>query len=108
MIKSSPEALDLVGRIFSCHTKDVSLGGIKLFVDIDIPCGAILELEIIFSNSPERYWLIGNVIWCDEYVDESLEGDWYNIGVSFDVAENPQFSSWGEAILELLSRGWED
>ena len=106
MIKSSPEAEDLVGRIFFCHTKDVSIGGIKLLVDIDIPCGAILELGIIFSNSPERHWQMGNVIWCDGCVDESLEqGNWHNIGIRFDTDANPKFNSWIETVIKLLAKG---
>ena len=124
-IQSSPEALDLEGRIFSCNSYDVSLGGVMLVVDIPVPVGSLdvtlggvmlvvdipvpvgslLELEIVFNHSSERYWHIGNVVWVGE-----VEGspDWYHIGIRFDTAKNPQFSSWQSAVSKLIEKSKED
>jgi hypothetical protein len=103
-VQSSPNAPELEGRVFSCYSSDVSFEGIQMCVDIDVPCGFILELEIIFSNSSEKHWQMGYVIWRDGSIDESLgEGDWYNIGVGFDIFINPQFSSWKTTVLNLLA-----
>ena len=100
-VQSSPEALDLAGRIFSCHSTDVCLEGIKMSIDTDIPANPLLELVIIFSDSPERFLQIGNVVWVGEVEGSS---DWHHIGIKFDTAENPQFSSWIEAVLKLLTK----
>ncbi|MEE8378843.1 MAG: PilZ domain-containing protein, partial [Gammaproteobacteria bacterium] len=97
-VRSSTEALDLVGRIFSCHSSDVSLEGIKMHIDIELPIGALLELEIVFKDSPGRFLQIGDVIWCDGFVDESLEGCWYDVGVKFKTVTNP----WKRAVSKLL------
>jgi hypothetical protein len=107
-VQSSPEVPELEGRVFSCHSTDVSLEGIKMHIDTDLPVGALLELEIIFSNSPERYWQIGNVIWCDEWVDYSSDKEnWHNIGIRFDTAENLQISSWQSGVSKLIEKSKE-
>jgi hypothetical protein len=97
-VQSSPEALDLTGRIFSCYSSDVSFEGIQMCVDTEMSCGAILEMDIIFSNSPGRLLQIGNVIWCDGFVDEILEGCYYNIGVRFETVTKP----WEWAVSKLF------
>jgi hypothetical protein len=107
-VQSSPEAPELEDRVFSCYSSDVSLEGIKMRIDTDIPCDAILVLEIFFSNSPERHLQMGYVIWCDGCVEESLEGDWYNIGIRFDQVTNPKFSPWREAVSLLIEKSQED
>lgn len=106
----SPVAIELEGRVFSCYSSDVSFEGIQMCVDTDIPCGAILVLEIIFCNSPKKYMQLGNVMWCDGCVDESLQGDWYNIGVRFETDTNTNLKSspWRAAVSLLLEKSKED
>ena len=85
-IKSSPDAPELEDRVFYCHSSDVSFGGLQLLIDTNIPIDALLVLEIVFIHTSERFWQTGNVAWCDECVDESLEqGNWYNIEIRVDL-----------------------
>jgi hypothetical protein len=100
-IQSSPDAQNLEGRIFSCHSIDISLRGLKLWVNIPVPIGALLELEIVFNNLSTRFQHVGNVVWT--WADEGLT-DWYNIGIHFNTLANPQFDSWGSAVLKLLEK----
>ena len=103
-VQSSPEALDLTGRIFSCYSSDVSFEGIQMCVDTEMSCGSILELEIIFNDSHGRIWQTGNVVWCDGFVDAILEDCSYNIGVRFETVTNP----WRWAVSKLLEKSKED
>jgi hypothetical protein len=93
-VQSSPDARDLEGRVFSCHSIDVSLRGLKLWVNIPVPIGAILELEIVFDHLSTRFQHMGNVVWL--WTDEGLT-DWHNIGIKFNTSANPQFDSWRSA-----------
>jgi hypothetical protein len=99
IVQSAPETPDLEGKVFPCRLKDVSLGGIKLWVDVPVPIGALLELEIVFNHSPERYHHTGNVVWVWE--GEGLT-DWQNVGIKFNISAYQQFNIWESAISRLL------
>ena len=100
-VQSSPEASELEDRVFSCRSFDVSLGGIMLWVDIPVPVGSLLELEIVFNHSSDRYWHVGNVVWVGEVEGSPYR---YHIGIRFDTVENLQFSSWQSAVSKLLEK----
>jgi hypothetical protein len=102
-IQSVPGVPDLEGRIFACHAKDVSFNGMQLYIDIEIPCGALLELEIVFIHSSERYWHTGYVVWYDDWMEDSPDQEnRFSIGIRFETITNPQSSSWRSAVSQLL------
>ena len=99
IVQSAHESPDLEGKVFPCRLTDVSLGGIKLWVDVPVPIDALLELEIVFNHSSERYHHTGCVVWVWE--GEGLT-DWHNIGIKFNISEYQQFNIWESVISKLL------
>ena len=101
-IQSAPEVRDIEGRVFPFHSEDVSLHGIKMSVDIPVPIGVLLELEIMLHNSSMKYRFLGSVVWADAVDDDNLEHDcWHKIGISLHTQANPQFDSWATSISNL-------
>ena len=72
-IQSAPEARGLEGKVFRSYSEDVSLCGMRLDVDMPVPIGALLELDIVLHNSPKKYHHLGNVVWADVVDDDNLE-----------------------------------
>ena len=94
-IQSAPEARGLEGKVFRSYSEDVSLYGMRLDVDIPVPVGALLELEIMLHNSPMKYQHLCNVIWTDVVDDDDVEyGCEHEMGVMLHIESNPQFDSW--------------
>ena len=101
-IQSAPEARGLEGKVFPSYSEDVSLCGMRLDVDIPVPIGALLELEIMLHSSPTRYRHLGNVIWTDVIDDDNLEyGCEHEMGVMLHIESNSQFDSWITAVSNL-------
>jgi len=101
-IQSAPEARGLEGKIFRSYSEDVSLCGMRLDVDIPVPIGALLELEIVLHNSPMKYQHLANVVWTDVIDDDNLEyGCEHELGVMLHIESNPQFDSWYTAVSNL-------
>ena len=61
-VTSCPET-DLIGATFSCHTEDVSAGGLRISSDAQVPAGAKLDLWVEKSNRPGKYFLTSDVRW---------------------------------------------
>ena len=101
-VQSAPEIRDLEGKVFPFHSEDVSMYGLRLDVDIPVPIGALLELEIKLHNSSMKYRHIGNVVWADAMADDDAEqGYWHDMGISLQAQSNPQFDSWCTAVSNL-------
>lgn len=62
-IHAAPELRNLEGQIFPSHATDVSFGGLQIHLEIDIPIGTLLGLEIVLADSPMKYWHLGKVMW---------------------------------------------
>ncbi|MFQ5661590.1 MAG: PilZ domain-containing protein [Gammaproteobacteria bacterium] len=104
-VLSATEATELEGKVFPFHSKDISLGGLQLHVNVPVPVGARLELEITLENSPEVYRHTGNVMWDDEWSGGGDENKArHKIGVQFNTLDNLQFNAWREAIKILLDK----
>lgn len=97
-IRTASEAQGLVGKVFPSHSKDVSLSGIRLDVDLPVPVGALLELDIVLHNSPRKFRHTGNVIWTNLVEDEHLR---HEMGIMLHIGANPQFDSWFNAVSNL-------
>ena len=101
-VQSAPEIRNLEGKIFPFHSEDVSLYGLRLDVDIPVPIGALLELEIKLHNSSMKYRHMGNVVWSDATEDDDAEqGYWHDMGIRLNSQSNAQFDSWSAAVANL-------
>ncbi len=82
------------GMVVRCSTKDVSPEGIKIHLDQRVPEGFLLELWVEISNHPSKFFLAGEVKWCQE-IDDS---DRYLVGVELDEGATEDFKLWQEAL----------
>lgn len=104
-IQSSPSNNLLEGQSLPFHSKDISLTGIQLSVNTDIPVGSILELNIHLKHVMGNFTHLGSVVWnrgkLAHDIDEQLYRD---IGVQFNAYANPQYNEWIEAVNGLIKR----
>ncbi len=100
-IQSSPGLHALEGRVFPCHSTDVSTSGMQLEVEVETPVGALLELEIYFNHSEHKFRHLGNVVWCRGSKD-AQDFPHRQIGIQFNTANNPQYHAWATQISTLL------
>lgn len=82
------------GTIVRCSTKDVSARGLKIQLDQKVPEGFHLELWVEVSNRPSKFFLSGEVKWC-EVLDEATR---YLVGVELHEADTKDFKLWQEAL----------
>lgn len=82
------------GTVVRCAAKDVSSQGIKIQLDQQLPEGFLLELWIEISSHAGKFFLAGEVKWCQE-LDE---GKRYLIGVELKEGETEDFKLWQEVL----------
>ncbi len=82
------------GTVVRCATKDVSSQGIKIQLDQQLPEGFLLELWIEISSHASKFFLAGEVKWCQELE----EGKRYLIGVELKEGETEDFKLWQEVL----------
>ncbi len=68
-VQSAPDARELEGKSFPCYSVNVSLNGLLLSVDNDVPVGSYLELYI----QSEKCWHAGTVVRTSEVQKDNLE-----------------------------------
>jgi len=82
------------GTVVRCSTRDVSTRGIRIQLDQQVPEGYLLELWIEISNHPGKFFLAGEVKWCQE----RDEGKRYLVGVELKQDETEDFKLWQEVL----------
>jgi hypothetical protein len=82
------------GTVVRCATKDVSSQGIKIQLDQQLPEGFLLELWIEISSHAGKFFLAGEVKWCQELDEDKL----YLIGVELKEGETEDFKLWQEVL----------
>ena len=82
------------GTVVRCSTKDVSPTGIRVQVEQRVPEGFLLELWVEVSSHPTKFYLAGEVKWCQE-LDE---GKRYLVGVELKDADTEDFKRWQEVL----------
>ncbi len=80
-VLSAPEAPEIESKSFYCWTHDLSVGGLKFCVHSHVPMGAILKLEVVFTDPHETFRHIGQVMWEQEFEEEGILSSW--LGVKF-------------------------
>lgn len=88
---TASEETDLVGTTFSCHTQDVSTGGLCITSEAYIPSGAKLDLWVENSTRPGKYFLTSDVRWV-----EALEGERYMLGLELRESPTTDIDLWRE------------
>ena len=82
------------GTVVRCSTKDVSSQGIRIQLEQQLPEGFLLELWIEISNHTNKFFLAGEVIWCQE-LDGSKR---YLVGVELKEGETEDFKLWQDVL----------
>jgi len=101
-IRTAPDAEALEGKIFPSQSEDISMSGMKLNVDVPVPIGAVLDLEVMLSNSPIKYEMIANVVWADVSDISDLETvSGCDVGVILSIQSNTQLALWNAAVCDL-------
>lgn len=72
------ETPGLLGKNISGSTVDISVSGLGLVVDIDVPVKSTLDVRITLKGEFKKYFLSGKVRWCKPSDDDGM----YSIGVA--------------------------
>lgn len=73
----SSENPSLLGKTLSGSTLDVSASGVRIELNHQIKMDSVLDVWITLKETNKKYFLTGNVRWCEKMSD----GDYYQIGV---------------------------
>ncbi len=68
------------------ETKDISGGGIRIFLSESIPLSTLLKLTIHLPDDPKPIGCSGRIVWVEEFAllsDESKNQNRYEAGVAF-------------------------
>lgn len=98
-ILSSTRDESLRGKTLYCSTKDLSLGGLRVHSEHDIPIGCTLHLWVGLSDSPGTYMMSGRVAW------QKDDGASYVVGIEFVNVENDELAAWKEMVSQRLAGG---
>ncbi len=82
------------GTVVRCSTKDVSANGIRIQVDRRVPEGFLLELWVEVSNHATKFYLAGEVKWCQELDDAER----YLVGIELKDSDTEDFKQWQEVL----------
>lgn len=78
------------GTVVRCSTKDVSPDGMRIQLDQQVPEGFMLELWVEISNHPSKFYLAGEVRWCQKLEDSGR----YLVGVALSKGETEDLDQW--------------
>ena len=89
IVSSSRDTLP-PGTVVRCSTKDVSAEGLRIQLDQQLPEGFHLELWVEISNHPSKFYLAGEVKWCQALED----GKRYLVGVALSQGDTEDLEKW--------------
>lgn len=79
-----------IGRAVSCRTADISLGGIRISADWQMPCDTPVKVTVMFKSPAAHFHHIGTVRW----VQRSSEPDRFLTGIQFIEKEPEALERW--------------
>lgn len=82
------------GTVVRCSTKDVSAQGLRIQLDQKVPKGFQLELWVEISSHPTKFYLAGEVKWCQEVE----EGKRYLVGVELSEGKTEDLEHWQKVL----------
>lgn len=73
-------------------TKNISEGGICLFLDSFVQKGTLLDLKLFLPEEPELIQATGKIVWIDRYkLGDASAQEHYEAGIEFmDIADTDQ------------------
>jgi len=101
-VLSAPEAPEIERKSFYCWTHDLSVGGLKFCVHSHVPMGAILKLEVNFSDPHETFRHIGHVMWEQEYEEEGILSSWLGVKFTETMGNGPRLEMWANILASKL------
>ena len=73
--------------LVASEAKDISGGGIRIFLSEPIPIHTLLKLTIYLPDEPQAIVCSGKVVWVEEFMvlqeEKGKSGDRYEAGISF-------------------------
>ncbi len=101
-VLSSPEAPEIERKSFYCWTHDLSVGGLKFCVHSHVPMGAILKLEVVFTEPIEIFRHIGQVMWEQEFEEEGILSSWLGVKFTETLGGDIRHSVWSDILESKL------
>ncbi|WP_276606621.1 PilZ domain-containing protein [Mangrovimicrobium sediminis] len=102
-VESDTEGLSDDTPITVCSTLDVSVSGMQLVLDHELPVGAFLHLGVEPSGSTERdgpLFLVAVVRWCQPRENE--DGPWL-AGLELQPAVESDYQLWEQLVRRVAS-----
>ena len=100
-VVSAPDIPGIEGRIFNSNSVDISVNGMQLFIELPIPVGSELKLEIIFGHDSGCFQHTGIVMWDRELNKDATDIWLHTIGIHFRMDERLKIIAWAEAVQQL-------
>lgn len=91
-VQSAPGAHELEGRIIPTKSVDISISGLCMKLEFPLPAQSLLELQITFPDTSERFLLTGSVIWNDPKM--------HIVGIQFHLANYPRLDAWKQSFAQ--------
>ncbi len=89
---------DYVDRVVSCETVDLSVTGLKLYVNQPIVSGTVLDLCVNHSKAIRKFFLTAEVKWVRPLPDEG----WYFVGFEIYEAEGTHYKEWAQWVQDII------
>lgn len=87
---------DLAGKNLFCTSSDISVSGIKLTVDRELPVGTALELRVAIIDPPTAFAHLAQVRWIREIAPKK-----YHVGVEFTGASQAHLAAWHNLVRHI-------
>ena len=98
--------LEVVGRnsrseadnmIFLCNTLDISLGGLRIWVQEPVAEGSVVNIAVPEDEWKENLELVGRVMWSKE----AIETPGYWLGLELEDTTHENMERWFEVVQQL-------
>ncbi|MFT5473179.1 MAG: hypothetical protein ACI856_001506 [Kiritimatiellia bacterium] len=98
-VVSAQNAPEIENQTYFCPTEDLSMGGLKLNVPVQIPSGSRIELRVAIMKPLRSFMHTGEVRW-----SKQIDGRFpYAIGIKFMKLEGSNRALWQDAITRKIA-----
>jgi len=81
---------DVIQKVITCKTVDVSIGGIKLFMDHSAPVGTIMNMCILAGDPQRKFNLTTELRW----IQQASDPGWFFAGFEIYESELTDCDAW--------------
>ena len=96
-VQQAPAREDLHGSSLECRARDISMTGLALYTQIELPVETVLRLMLEFGSPKREYVLTGKVMW--SALEPSVEQ--YRTGIHLTGLPDDT-TAWKNAVLQTL------